>query len=91
MKEVNTLTVADIPAEVADSVPRVEREGGCENGLPGVLDAFGKSSNGLDDVGGAECLGGDKVCERVGVEHYTYSTQFDAREESQTENDKVQQ
>ena len=68
----NALTVADIPAEVADSVPGVEREGGSENGLPGVLDAFGESSNGVDDVGGAECLGGDKVCERVGVEHYSH-------------------
>ena len=47
------LTLADIPAQMAESVQGVEGEWRSENGLASVFDALGESGNGLDDVGGS--------------------------------------
>ena len=42
-KKRSGLTLADVPAQMAEAVPRVEREGRGEDDLARVLDALGEA------------------------------------------------
>lgn len=63
------LTLAHVPAQVAQTVPRVECERRREDRLASILDGVGQASDKLNDmrrVKGARC---NKVGERVAVEN----------------------
>ena len=78
--EVVALTLADVPAQMADSVQGVECEWRGENSPACVLDASWESGDSLNDVYRVECLRCSEVCEGVGVQHFGKRFEADKNE-----------
>lgn len=66
----NKRTFAHIPAQMSETVPRVEGEREGEDGFSRVLDGVGHSTNELDDMCAVECSRCDEVGEGESVEDY---------------------